>query len=692
MSKSKSEIKAPQAKREKHLHKKFNDEIWDHYHWLKKRDDPEVLKYIEQENTYSKEKLKVLEPLQKKLFQDMKNRLPEKEQEEPVPMGEWFYYKKWEKEKPYPFYMRRKKTSDKEELILDINALSQGKDYFNVSSVEVSPDHNMLAYALDDKGREFYNIYFKNLQTGERFPAVIPDVTNDFVWANDNQTVFYVQQDKKTLRAFQAYRFDLKTGKKDLLYTEEDEKFSIYLNKSLCQTWIFLCSSSSQTTEYRYLPAHQAYENFKLFSKRKKGHEYHINYGEGVFYILSNKDKAYNFKLMQVSESALKEEEENYPSSLWEDRIPHRAEVFIEDYEVFKNFIAIHSRKNCKEEIEVYDLKKSQLNLIDFKEKTYSVILGNNKEFQSPFLRVMFETPIQPPTVYDYEWETKKLRFKSQVKYSGDFATQDYQTEFLFAKAQDGALIPISLVYKKSASINSSTPLLLYGYGSYGASSDPLFDPYLISLLNQGFVYAIAHIRGGSEGGRKWYEKGRLLDKKNTFKDFISCAEFLIEKSYSSPKHLYIMGGSAGGLLIGAVLNEKPELFRGAVARVPFVDCLATMLDKTIPLSTGEYEEWGNPNDKTYYDYIKSYSPYNNIKRAHYPYLLVESGYHDPRVQYWEPVKWIAKLREHNQSNHLIALTMNMKSGHFGSTGRLEYLKLLASCYSFFLGIEKNLI
>jgi len=681
----------PKAKKEKYIHKKFNDEIVDYYHWLKKKDAPEVLDYIKRENAYSKAKLKALKPVQEKLFQDMKNRLPKEEYQEPVPEVEWFYYKKWEKERPYPIYIRRKKTSNKEQVILDVNQLAEGKDYLDVSFVQTSPDHNILAYSEDQKGREFYNIYFKNLNTGKLFPHFIPEVTDCFVWANDNQTVFYIQQDKKTLRNFQAYRFDLKTGKKELLYTEEDEKFSIYFNKSLCRTWIFLLSISTQTTEYRYLLANQPGWCFKIFCKREKDHEYHIHYGEGVFYILTNKDGAYNFKLMRLSESALTEEESG-ASRLWKEMIPHRKEVFLQEYEVFKNFVALKSRENCREEIEVYDLKKKWLNRIDFKQNIYSVKLVDNREFQTNYLRLMFETPIQPSTVYDYEWKAKKLHFKSQKRYSGNFSSQDYKTEFLFAKAPDRTPIPISLVYKKNVAINSDTPLLLYGYGSYGFSLNPNFDSSLISLLNEGFVYANAHIRGGSEGGRKWYEKGRLLDKKNTFNDFISCAEFLIKKSYSSPEHLYIMGESAGGLLIGAVLNKSPELFRGAVTRVPFVDCLATMLDKTIPLSTGEYEEWGNPNEKTYYDYIKSYAPYNNIKHACYPYLLVESGYHDPRVQYWEPVKWTAKLREYNQSERLIALTMNMKSGHFGSTGRLELLKLRALCYSFFIGIEKRLI
>ena len=682
----------PQAKKQKHLHKKFNDTITDYYHWLKKKDTPEVLNYISQENQYSKEKLKILEPLQKELFEDMKSRLPKTEYQEPVPIGDWFYYKIWEKDKPYPVYVRRKKSSNQKQILLDLNDFSDNTDYLDISSVQASPNHKILAYAMDNQGRELYTIHFKDLDTGKILPSSISEVTNCFVWANNNENLFYIQQDKKTLRNFQAYRFDLKTGCNTLLYEEQDEKFSIYLNKTLCQTWITLAVISTQTTEYHYLPANKASENFKLFSKREQDHEYHIHYGGGVFYILTNKDAAANFKLMQASEKLQIKSDSHYPHSLWTDLIPYRKEVFIQEYEVFKNFIAVNIRKNGREEIELYDIKTSQLKTLDFNEDIYSIKLGDNKEFQTNNLRLNFQTPVQPLTVYDYNLPTQKLHFKSCKKYSGDFSTQDYTTKSLLAESPDGTPIPISLVYKKDLSINSSTALLLYGYGSYGYSLDPNFHFDLFSLLNKGFIFAMAHVRGGSEGGRVWYDKGRLLNKKNSFQDFISCAEFLIKESYTSKKHLYIMGESAGGLLMGAVLNERPELFRGAIARVPFVDCLATMLDKNIPLSTSEYEEWGNPNEKNYYNYIKSYSPYNNIKRTKYPYLLIESGYHDPRVQYWEPVKWLAKLREYNQSNHLMALVMNMKSGHFGSTGRIEFLKLKALCYSFLIGIEKEMI
>ena len=395
---------------------------------------------------------------------------------------------------------------------------------------------------------------------------------------------------------------------------------------------------------------------------------------------------------MKIPEEKISNKKSCYPSSQWEELIPHRPEVFIEGGEVFKGFIALNTRKEGRQKIEIYNIKKPLLETVEFEEDIYSVRLGSNAEYETDFLRISFETPVKPTITYDYNWKEKKLHYKRQMKYSGGFSSENYKTEARQVLAKDGARIPLSLVYKKGLKITEKTPLLLYGYGSYGISSDPVFMSHILSLLSRGFVYAVAHIRGGSECGKLWYEEGKFLKKKNTFTDFISCAEYLIEHSYSSPKHLYIMGASAGGLLMGAVLNERPDLFHGAVARVPFVDCLATMLDNKIPLTTCEYEEWGNPNEKIYYDYIKSYSPYDNVKKTNYPHLLIETGYHDPRVQYWEPAKWIAKLREYKTDKNLIAMVMNMKSGHFGSTGQLEYFKLYALCYSFLIGLEQELI
>ena len=711
----KNHIIPPKAKKEKYIHKKFEDKIPDYYHWLKKRDDPEVLSYIAQENKYAEQILKPLDNLQKELFDEMKERLPEIQEQEPYSKGDYFYYYIQKKEEQYPIYKRKKKPNGKQEVILDVNSIQTKSGYIDVKEVSVSPNHKILAYALDEQGREFYNIYFKDLSTEKLLKNYISQASSCFVWANDNQTVFYVKQDNKTLRNFQVYHFDIQTGKETLVFEEKDNKFGVYLNKSLCNTWVLLIASSSLSTEYHYLPADNPLQTFNLFCAREKEHEYQLHYGAGVFYILTNKDKAFNFKWMKISEEKISTEKSRYPSSQWEELIPHRSEVFVEGGEVFKEFIAINTRKEGRQKIEIYKLPSSQqavpsshrkqnfcesenfqikpqLETVDFKEDIYSVTLGNNAEYESDFLRLSFDTPVKPLITYDYNWKEKKLYFKRQMKYAGNFSSENYKTEARYALAKDGVKIPLSLVYKKDIKITAKTPLLLYAYGSYGFSLDSRFNPYILSLLNRGFVYAAAHIRGGSECGRLWYEEGKFLKKKNTFTDFIACAEHLIESSYSSPKHLYIMGESAGGLLIGAVLNERPDLFQGAVARVPFVDCLATMLDESCPLTTGEYEEWGNPNEKAYYDYIKSYSPYNNIKKTNYPHLLIETGYHDPRVQYWEPVKWIAKLREYKTDKNLIAMVMNMNSGHFSSTGQLEYFKLYSLCYSFLIGLEKELI
>ena len=682
----------PKAKKEKYIHKKFDDEIQDDYHWLKKRDHPEVLDYINQENKYAEQTLKPLDSLRKELFEEMKNRLPETQEEEPYPQGAYSYYQIQKKEEQYPIYKRKKRKDNKEEIILDVNSIQSQSGYVDVNRVSVSPNHNILAYALDEQGREFYNIYFKELSTGQILKNKITQASSSFVWANNNQTVFYVKQDKKTLRNFQVYRFDINTGEETLIFEEKDNKFSIYLNKTLCNTWILLTAYSSLSTEYHYLPADQALQDFKLFCARKEKHEYHVHYGDGLFYILTNKDKAFNFKLMKISEQKISKEKSQYPSSQWEELIPHRPAVFIEGCEVFKDFIALNIRKEGRQKMEIYNTKESQLETVDFKEDIYSVGLGPNAEYKTDFLRLYFETPVTPRITYDYRWKDKKLFFKRQMKYYGGFSSQNYKSAALYAPAPDGIKIPLSLVYKKNLKITKSSPLLLYGYGSYGACLDSHFKPSILSLLDRGFIYATAHIRGGSECGRLWYEEGKFLKKKNSFTDFIACAEHLIKNSYSSPEHLYIMGESAGGLLMGAVLNERPDLFHGAVARVPFVDCLATMLDESIPLTTSEYEEWGDLNEKKYYDYIKSYSPYNNIKKTKYPHLLIETGYHDPRVQYWEPVKWLAKLREYKTDHNLLAMIMNMKSGHFSSTGQLEYFKLFSLCYSFFIGLEQGLL
>ena len=694
-SNSQKKIVPPQAKKQDFFHKKFNDQILDPYHWLRNRDTPEVLDYLKRENQYANKKLESLEFLKKDLFKKMKSYLPERQNQEPVPVGDYFYYKTWEKQKQYPVHKRKKKNGRKEEILLDENKIKTKSHYKDVSHALVSPDHNFLGYGLDDQGREFYNIYFKDLRSKQILKHFIPSATCDFIWANDNKTVFYVRQNKKTLRAFQVYRFDIQTGKNQLVFEEKDPKFSVRLNKTICRSWIILVSSSNQTTESYILPAHQPEKDWTLFCPREKKHEYYVFYGENCFYIISNKDQAFNFKLMKVPAKKKQKYFDKtgaYPHSLWQEFIPHRPEVFIEDCELFKNFIALQIRRKGRQEIEVFDKKTKKLSPVKFSEKIYSARLGDNEEYKSPALRIEFQSFTQPAIVYDYKIANKQLQFKSQIKIKGGFQSKNYISKSEYGIAEDGTEIPISIVYKKGIKPNPSSPLLLYAYGSYGASLNPQFMLSLLPLLDRGFVYAMAHVRGGGEKGKKWHEEGKILNKKNTFSDFICSAERLIDQSYTSPSHLYIMGGSAGGLLIGAVLNKRPNLFRGAVASVPFVDCLTTMLDESIPLSTMEYEEWGNPNKKKYYDYIKSYSPYNNIKKTSYPHILIQTGYHDPRVQYWEPAKWTAKLRDCKTNNNLLLLLTNMESGHFGATGRLEFLKLFSLYYSFLIGIEESLI
>ncbi len=678
----------PKASKINHTHEKFGDKRADSYYWLRKKDTKEVLNYLEEENKYTHHTLKPLESLKNKLFKEMKSRIPANYNTEPVSYGKYKYYTSWVKGKDYAIHKRIYKETQKEEMILDENLVAEKSKYCDIGNIEVSNNHNILAYSIDNKGREIYDIYFKDLKTGKKLKYFISGVTSDFIWGNDNQTFFYVQQDLQTLRSFQVYRFNILNGQKDLIYEETDTQFSVILNKTLSEAFIVIVSASSETSECFYLPADKPREDIRLFAKREEKHEYHINYGDGDFYILTNKDSAFNFKLMKVR---FEEKQMGYSSETWEELVPHREDVFIEDYEVFEKFIVLEVRSKGRQELEILDRETGKIHNVVFNEEIYSSELGSNYEYFTDFLRISYNSFIQPEIIYDYDVKKKKLHFKRQIPVEGEFKSENYISKREFVKARDGTLVPLSLVYKKDLKISKSTPVLLYGYGSYGISIDPAFSSSIFSLLDRGFIYAVAHVRGGAELGKKWYENGKGLKKKNTFYDFIDSAEFLIDHSYTSSEHLYIMGGSAGGLLMGVVLNERPDLFKGAIASVPFVDVLTTVLDESIPLTTGEYEEWGNPNEKVCYDYIKSYSPYDNVQRAKYPHLLIDTGYHDPRVQYWEPVKWTAKLRNYKTDDKLLLLLTYMGTGHFGDTGRFGRLKLVALYYSFFLGLEQNI-
>ena len=677
----------PMASKINHIHEKFKDKRTDPYYWLQKRDAPEVLRYLEEENKYAQQILKPLDKLKKKLFKEMKSRMSENYDTEPVPYGKYKYYISFVKGKDYAIHKRINKKTLEEEIILDENLLADTCKYCDIDGINMSTNHSILAYSIDNKGREFYDTYFKDLKTGKNLKHFIQEATSDLVWANDNQTVFYVQQDPKTLRSFQVYRFDILTGEKNLIYEEKNLKHRVNLNKTLSGDFIFIGSASIETSEWFYLSADNPKADPRLFSARKEKQKYYVNYGDGVFYILTNKDSAANFKLMQVPVSA-KEDLKEYSPETWKEVVPHRKDASIENYEVFEKFIALEVRNKGRQEVEILDKKTGKSHSINFTEEVYSLVIGDNCEYHTDLLRVRYSSFTQPHIAYDYDVVKRKLHFKSQYPIKGEFKSENYVSKREFVEARDGSFVPVSLVYRKDLKISKSTPVLLYGYGSYGASMDPTFDHILFSLLDRGFVYALAHIRGGSELGIKWHKDGKFLKKKNTFYDFIDSAEFLINNSYTSSEHLYIMGGSAGGLLIGAVLNERPDLFKGAVALVPFVDVLTTILDESIPLTTGEYEEWGNPNEKIYYDYIKSYSPYDNVKKTKYPHLLISSGYFDPRVQYWEPAKWAAKLRDYKIDDNLLLLVMNMKTGHFGDTGRFSQLEPYALYFSFLLSLE----
>ena len=698
MEKKSSQIKAPIAKKKDFSYEKFGNTIHDPYHWLSDRDSKEALDYLQAENRYAALGLKPLEGLKKSLFEEMKGRLPEKRDQEPVSMGEYFYYTAWEKEKPYPILKRRKKSNSKEEILLDQNSLHSPSGYLSVFH-RVSPNHHLLAFARDERGREFYNISFKNLKTKELLKVSIPSATRYFVWANDSRTLFYTRQDRKSLRSFQVYRFDIDTGQSHLVFEEKDPEFVVYLYKSLCQKKIMigLINGGGYTTEVRYISANRPHEPAVLFCRRESKHAYYLFYGEGFFYILTNKDGAFNFKLMRAKETPQPKavDESACPYPLWEELIPHREEVCLSGFEVevFKDFIALNTRSKGRQEIEILHKKDGRLSQVLLPKGICSVYSTDNEEYDSPFVRLNYQSLTQPLRVYDYFVREEKLELKQQTRLQGGFSPENYVSAQEYALSKDGLKIPISLVYRKDLKIKPSTPLLLYAYGAGGMSSDPIFKSSVVSLLDRGFIYAIAHVRGGGEKGEKWHEGGSLLNKKNSFTDFISCLEHLIDRSYTSPRHTYIEGVSAGGLLVGAVLNQRPDLVHSALARVPFVDCLTSSLDESIPLATSyTYSELGNPNEKRYYDYMRSYSPYDNVKKMSYPHLLISAGLHDSRVQYWEPAKWTAKLREHKTDNNKLFLLTDMKSGHFGSTDRLKRLKASALSYAFLIGIEQSLI
>jgi oligopeptidase B len=621
--------------------------------------------------------------LQERLFREFKARIKQTDISVPFLRDGYYYYTRTEEGRNYPIYCRKKGSLDvAEEVLLDVNTVAEGHKFCSVLSPAVSPGQDLMAYAVDTVGRRFYTIRFKNLATGEILPDVIPNVTGNIAWANDNRTVFYAKQDPVTLRSHRIYRHVLGTDPAEdrLVYDERDETFNCFVFKTKSKRYLMIASRQTLSTEYRFLEADKPEGEFRVFLPRRREHEYRLDHYGDHFYIITN-HQAKNFRLMRtpVSRTAI----EN-----WEEIIPHRSDVLLEDIEIFKDALVVSERRNGLIQLRVRPWAGTEEHYVDFGEPAYVAAPVNNYEFDTPWLRFSYSSLTTPPSVYDYNLLTREKKLLKREEVLGGFNSSDYQSERIYARAPDGAQVPISLVYRKDRFRKDGTnPLLLYGYGSYGASMDARFDAFRISLLDRGFVYALAHVRGGEEMGRQWYEDGKLLKKKNTFADFIACAEHLLREKYADPKRIFAWGGSAGGLLIGAVITMRPDLFTGVIADVPFVDVLTTMLDDSIPLTTNEYDEWGNPNDKQYYDYILSYSPYDQTKPAHYPHMLVTAGLHDSQVQYWEPAKWVAKLRAVKKDGNRLLLKTEMRAGHSGLSARDDRYREIAFRYAFLLDL-----
>jgi len=657
----------------------------DNYYWLNQPEDAEVLDYLKRENDYYNKITKHTDELKKDLFEEMKSRIKEDDQSVPYFYNGYFYITRYETGKDYPIHSRKKGTLDaKEEILFDVNEMAKSYSYYNLNGINVSPDNKWAAFGVDTLSRRKYTIYIKNLETGEISKDSIGLTTGGSTWANDNKTLFYTRKDKQTLRSNKIFRHTRGTlSQKDILiFTEEDETFGTYVYKTKTDRFMVIGSYSTLTSEYQILDADTPAGKFKVFQPRERGVEYSISHFDNSFYILTNKDDATNFKLMKTPEN--KTTSEN-----WLEVIGHREEVLLEDIDIFKKYLVLSERSNGLNKIRVKNWNTDEDYYIPFDNETYTAFTAQNIEFNTNILRYGYNALGTPASVIDFNMETREKEIKKESEVlGGKFKKDNYESKRLWATATDGTKIPISIIYRKGIKKDGNNPLLLYGYGSYGATIDPYFSSVRLSLLDRGFIFAIAHIRGGEYLGRQWYENGKLLKKKNTFTDFIDVTKYLISEGYTSKEHSYASGGSAGGLLMGAIVNMAPEVYNGVIASVPFVDVVTTMLDDSIPLTTGEYDEWGNPNDPEYYNYMKSYSPYDNVKAQDYPNMLVTTGLHDSQVQYWEPAKWVAKLRELKTDDKVLLLQTNMETGHGGASGRFEALKEVAMDYAFLMDLE----
>ncbi|MBR7175807.1 MAG: S9 family peptidase [Bacteroidales bacterium] len=678
-------MKKPSAKicpRELNAH---GDIRIDNYYWLNERENPEVIAYLEEENLYQEAMMKDTEPLQQQLYDEIVGRIKQDDVSYPTKRNGYYYYSRYEEGKEYPIYCRRKDNMENpEQILLDGNKMAEGYHYFDIGAYSVSPDNKMLAYSVDTVSRRQYDICFKGLED-ERVKGlegeVIKNTTGNMVWANDNETIFYSVKDE-SLRSCKIMRHKLNTSPDDdvLVYFEEDTAFNCFVGKSKSKKYIMIMSESTLSSEVRFIDADNPYGDFKVFQKRQDDMLYGIgHYGEH-FYILTNADGAKNFKIMKTSVEMT--EKEN-----WVEIMSHRDDVLIEDFDLYADYLVIEERHQGLVKIRVMTWDFTTDYYIDFGEPAYTAYSLGNPDFDTHLLRYGYNSMTTPSSLYEYDMISRESVLLKRQEIVGGYEPSCYVTERHWAASHDGVMVPISLVYKKGMKRDGSNSLVLYGYGSYGSSMDAYFSSARLSLLDRGFIWAIAHVRGGEELGRQWYEDGKMLNKRNSFLDFIYCGKYLVKEGFTCHDRMFAMGGSAGGLLVGAVANMAPEMWRGIMAQVPFVDVVTTMLDESIPLTTGEYDEWGNPNIKEYYDYMKSYSPYDNVERKDYPAMLVTTGLHDSQVQYWEPAKWVAKLREMKTDDNPLYLKTNMDFGHGGASGRFEGIKEIALEYAFLLSL-----
>jgi oligopeptidase B len=684
------DIKAPVA--EKSVKELSGNRI-DNYYWMKLSDEQKnasqkdeqtqkVINYLTAENDYLKAKTKHTEGLQKKIYDEIVGRIKQTDESVPYKDNGFWYYTRYEQGQEYPIYCRKKETLDApEQILLNVNEMAKGHDYYSITGLSVSEDNRLLAYAEDSVSRRRYTVYLKDISTGKLVEEPVPNTEGQVTWANDNKTYFYTKKDSTTLRSRWIYKHKVgTTSASDQIVSEEkDETFYTGIYKTKSDKFLVIWAGSTLTNHYQILNANTPDGKFKEFTPRERGLEYSIDHYKDKFYVVTNLD-AQNFRLMETLDS--KTTKEN-----WKEKIAHRKDTLLQGIEIFKNYLVLSERANANTLMRVIDHKTGNKHYLNFGEAAYTIFPSINLDFDTELLRYGYTSLTTPNSTYDYNMNTREKKLLKQTEVVGGYDPEQYQTERLWATADDGTEIPMSIVYKKGIKKDGNNPTLLYGYGSYGASMDPTFSITRLSLLDRGFVYAIAHIRGGQEMGRQWYEDGKMFKKKNTFTDFINCAEFLIDEKFTQPEKLFASGGSAGGLLMGAVVNMRPDLFKGVIAKVPFVDVVTTMEDESIPLTTGEFDEWGNPKNPESYMYMLDYSPYDQVKPQNYPNMLVTTGFHDSQVQYWEPAKWVAKLRELKTDNNTLLLRTNMETGHGGTTGRFKVYEEIAQEFAFIVDL-----